>query len=418
MQEAFLHFIWQYQKFNSENLLTEGGDPLTIFSNGQHNTDAGPDFKEARIKIGDIEWMGAVEIHVKASDWLKHKHQYDPNYDNVVLHVVWEADEPIKHKVDGNAIPTLSMKNKVDPGLISQYEGIISSQSVIPCAHFWPEVNSLTKYQMLEAAVIERLYEKSTKATKFQKRTQGDWEETTYFMLLSALGFKINSHAFERLATLLPYALLRKYKHNSTIVQCLLFGMAGFLDDEFEDEARVLLKKEWLFHQHKHQLEDKLSKHDWKFLRLRPANFPTVRLAQLAQIICSVDSLFTSFIKDLEIKSLKKSLSISAKDYWNEGEEMKLGTTSIENIMLNVAPPLLALYSRSIDETKYMDLALDTLEQLKGENNAITRKYVALGEQIRSAFESQGYVQLHNAYCTERKCLNCKIGVSIMNRSK
>jgi len=418
MQEAFLHFIWQYQKFNSENLLTEGGDPLIIFNKGQHNTDSGPDFKEARIKIGEIEWMGAVEIHLKASDWLKHRHQHDHNYRNVVLHVVWEADQEIKHMTDGVSIPTLLLKNKVDAALINQYESVINAQAVIPCAHFWPEVNSLTKYQMLEAAVIERLYEKSTKATQFQQRTQGDWEETTYFMLLSALGFKVNSTVFERLAELLSYSLLRKYKTKAVSVQALIYGVAGFLTDEFDDDYRKQLKEEWKFLKHKHHLDNQLDRHNWKFLRLRPANFPTVRLAQLSELICSMDSLFTSFVKDFNIIALKKSLAVKAKDYWNDGEKTKLGATSIESVMLNVTPPLLALYSRSVDESKYMDLALDTLEQLKGENNAITRKYIELGEDIKTAFDSQAYIQLHNKYCGERRCLSCKIGVSIMSSAK
>jgi len=421
MREDFLHFIWQYQKFDSKQLSTTNGESITIFEKGHHNTNAGPDFKEARVKIDGIEWSGAIEIHLKASDWYKHKHDTDPNYNNVILHVVWEADKAIKHAVSNEEIPTLSLKNKIDLKLLHQYELIISAQSSIPCAAFWPEVNQLIKQQMLENAVIERLDVKSQKAALYQQSNSGDWEETTYFMLLSALGFKINSPAFERLAQLLPYSVVRKYKRDKLSTSALIFGTAGFLDDTFQDDAKFTLKKEWQFLKHKHRLERQLQQHEWNMLRLRPVNFPVVRLAQLAEILCATDSLFNLFAKSLNVKHLKKILQLPIINHFDEngaGKEIQIGRTSIESIILNTAPPLLTLYAKATDNAHYMDKAIETLEAFKAENNVITRKYQALGYDLKTAFDSQACIQLYNNYCDKKRCLDCKIGVSIMSKVK
>ncbi len=422
MKEAFLHYIWQYQKFTKENLLTQKKEPIAVFNKGFHNTNAGPDFLEAKVMIGTIEWSGAVEIHVKASDWLKHKHQDDPAYEKVILHVVWEADTDIKHQKDTKVIPTLALKSRVNTLLLAQYEQIIQERSLIPCANFWSGVTEFTKQQMLESAIIERLSDKSEKAAYFLKATNNDWEEVTYFLLCSAFGFKINSQPFELLAQYLPYNLLRKYRTNLLAVEALLFGAAGFLEEEFEDEHRSQLKQQWQYLKHKHKLAHTLSRHDWKYLRLRPPNFPTVRLAELAQIIHQSDGFFSHFAKEVNVYELKKILSVKAQNYWRTTTQSKsptiykLGKASIDSLILNSVPPLLALYAKSIDEQRYIDKAITILESLKPENNKVTRLFEALGENPGNAFESQAYLQLHNRYCVQKRCLECKIGISIMSK--
>jgi hypothetical protein len=418
MKEAFLHYVWQYQQFQAPALKTTQGEEVTVLKTGYHNVDAGPDFLEAKLKIGSLEWSGAVEIHINSSDWQLHKHDNDPNYQNVILHVVWADNHPISYG-DGKKIPTLILQNRVSLQLVDHYKVLVEDRAEIACGANWQSVDPFRVSQMLESSLVERLQQKSQKAAAFLEYTADDWEATSYFMLLSAFGFKINAHGFERLAYLLPYDLIRKYRMYPQSMLALLFGVSGFLEASFDETVKQELKKDWKFLQHKHQISNILAKHEWNFLRLRPANFPTVRLAQLAHLLGAFDSLFNAFLINNDVSYLKQQLQFKVKNIWYIKAAQKVpwinfGKQSIQHLILNISPPLLALYARKVDNFSYMDKAFEVLSQLNAEDNKILRKYKALGEKPKSAYESQAFLQLYSSYCQPKRCLNCKIGLAIM----
>jgi hypothetical protein len=424
MKEDFLHYVWRYQKFDTNELETSDSASVKTIKTGFAHSNSGPDFQQAKILIDEMEWNGAVEIHIKSSDWNRHNHQEDPNYENVVLHVVWKNDEPIKHP-DGSKIPTIELKDRIDYDLIEKYQKLQGSQNEIPCAGHWADISDLHKAEMLEKALVERLHQKSEKArTHFEEGSQ-NWDQASFFMLLSAMGFKVNQHPFERLAEILPYQLIKKYSSSIFQLEALLFGASGFLAQDFEDEYPNKLKKEWEFLSHKHKatLGSAMNLHEWRFLRLRPANFPTIRLAELAQILHVFPSLFDAFVIDLDLKTLQKRFKVKVSDYWlnhyqfdkeSKFRNKQFGQNSIKTLIINCIPPLLALYANSVGEEKYMDKAISLLNDIKEEKNYITKKFADLGEELKSAFDSQAMIQLHNEYCQPKKCLNCSIGLSIL----
>ncbi|HET8858704.1 DUF2851 family protein [Marivirga sp.] len=424
MKEDFLHYVWRYQKFDTTDLKTSDGSKVQSIKTGFAHSNSGPDFQQAKILIDEMEWNGAVEIHIKSSDWKRHNHQTDPNYENVVLHVVWKNDEPIQHP-DGSKIPTIELKNRVDYDLIEKYQNLQSSKDEIPCAGHWSEISDLHKSEMMEKALVERLYQKSEKAkTNFQEGTQ-NWDQASYFMLLSAMGFKVNQHPFERLSEILPYPLIKKYSSSVFQLEALLFGASGFLAQEFAEDYPNQLKREWEFLSHKHKatLGNEMHLHEWRFLRLRPANFPTIRIAELAQILHVFPSLFDAFVIDMDLKTIQKRLKVKVSDYWlnhyqfdkeSKFRNKQLGQNSIHTLIINCIPPLLALYANSVGEEKYMDKAIALLNDLKAEKNYITKKFSDLGEEIKASFDSQAMIQLQNEYCQPKKCLDCSIGLSIL----
>ncbi|WP_375581088.1 DUF2851 family protein [Marivirga tractuosa] len=424
MKEDFLHYVWRYQKFDKNELETSDGASIKTIKTGFAHSNSGPDFQQAKILIDEMEWNGAVEIHIKSSDWNRHHHQTDPNYENVVLHVVWKNDEPIKH-LDGSRIPTVELKDRVNYDLIKKYQKLQSSPDEIPCAGQWTEISDLYKSEMLEKALVERLHQKSEKAKSHFEQGSQNWDQASYFMLLSAMGFKVNQHPFEHLAEILPYQLIKKYSSSIFQLEALLFGASGFLVQDFEDEYPTKLKKEWEFLKHKHiaTLGSGMHLHEWRFLRLRPANFPTIRLAELAQILNVFPSLFDTFVIDLNLKILQKRFKVKVSDYWlnhyqfdkeSKFRNKQFGQNSIKTLIINCIPPLLALYANSVGEEKYMDKAIGLLNDLKAEKNYITKKFEDLGEDLKSAFDSQAMIQLHNEYCQPKKCLDCSIGLSIL----
>ncbi|SMG39257.1 Protein of unknown function [Marivirga sericea] len=426
MKEDFLHYVWRYQKFDKSDLVSTDGSKVKTINAGFGHTHAGPDFQQAKVFIDDIEWNGAVEIHIKSSDWNRHKHQLDPSYENVILHVVWQNDKPIQHP-DGSNIPTIELKNRVDYSLIEKYQQLKSSKDEIPCTKHWIQTSDLFKIEMFEKVLVERLHQKSNKVKKHFEEVCQDWDQASYFMLLSAMGFKVNQHPFERLAEVLPFSLLKKYSSSIFQLEALLFGAAGFLSQDFEDDYPNELRQEWQFLKHKHKsvFSGEMNAHEWRFLRLRPANFPTIRIAELAQILHISPSLFDAFVINMDLKVIQKKLRATLSDYWLNHYQFdrqskfrlkQLGQTSLKTLIINCIPPLLALYAKSIGEDKYMDKAITLLNDIKAEKNYITKKFTVLGKETKSAFDSQAMIQLHNEYCQPKKCLDCSIGLSIFKR--
>lgn len=423
MTESFIHYLWQFQQFDKTLLQTTNREPIRVLKTGILNTDAGPDFSQARLLIGEIEWVGNIEIHIKASDWNNHNHQTDAGYNNVILHVVWEYDKSIVRE-DGSEVPTLALKPITDPALLEKYQLLISNKNVIPCAAQFKEVSDLSKIAILDKVLARRLIQKSKIVDELLEENQGDWEETAYQLLARNFGFKINSEAFLRLAKNLPLKILQKHRDNITQIESILFGQSGLLTEV--DDYSKKLKQEYDFFAAKFSLKDRrLQAHEWKLLRTRPANFPTVRIAQLARLITLQKSFFSLFTQTESIEDLRKTLQIQQSEYWQEHyhfyrkaarKSNGLGKDSIDNLLINTVIPLLACYSQKMDNQVYMDRAIGFLESFPAESNYIIDIWKNLGLDIKTAFDAQASIELYNNFCNQKKCLLCNVGIEILRR--
>jgi hypothetical protein len=421
--ESFLHYLWQFQYFAKDDLKISGGEKLQIFQPGLRNAHSGPDFENAKIKIGKLEWRGCVEIHIKASGWNDHHHSTDKAYEKVVLHVVWDNDKPI-HRTDGSTMPTLELKNRVELSLWNRYKKLFTSVDSIPCSRSWPQIADVIKLSMLDKTVVQRLESKSAAVKTLLTKNNHDWEETCYQLLCKNFGFKVNAEPFLHLAEVLPYRILRKHLGNPLQVESLLFGQAGFLEKIKEDEYTKLLKREYAFLSRKYSLESRqINEVQWRFLRLRPANFPTVRLAQVAALLTSQQNLFSGILENESSRSLTSLLEVEQSSYWQQhyrpGKKSKtnippLGKSSIQNIIINTIAPLLTAYGMLHDEQRYVDRAVALLQHVPAENNKITREWSGLGFHVTSAFDSQGLIELYNNFCMKRRCLECTVGFQII----
>ena len=417
MKEEFLHYIWQHQYFNKANLATVEGEPVQVVRVGFYNTDSGPDFKEAKLRIGEVEWAGSIEIHLRASDWQRHGHETDQKYDQVILHVVWEADSPIT-RTDGTLIPTIELKGKVDLHLLYKYQQLQLSQHTIPCQNFWPVVPEITKTMMLERSLVERLEQKGEEVLQVFRSYGNDWEQTAYHVLCKGFGFKINQQAFEQLAKALPLSVVRK-QQTAFQVEALLYGMAGFLDIPEPDDYAQQLIKEFSFQQYKYNLTGKgLQRHHWNFLRMRPANFPSVRLAQLAAIVFQPHAFFSKVLEAQTIKEYEALFMAPVSAYWQQHYDIakpaktaqkSMGKGSAHNLIINVAVPLLAAYANYSGDRSYLDKAVAFLEKVKEDSNKYTRLYEALGWRAKSAADNQAALGLFRNYCQPVNCLRCSI---------
>jgi len=316
MNESFLHYLWQFQYFDKNDLLSSDGEPISILKVGFLNSNSGPDFSDAKIKINGIEWAGTVEIHIKSSDWQVHHHETDAAYDNVVLHVVWENDQQI-FRVDKTLIPTLELKDRVDASLLKEYRKLINNPSAIACEKSFTGVDDLVKLSMLDKALMQRLENKASQVNEILKLNQGDWEETCYQLLAKNFGFKVNADPFYQLAKSLPYKIIQK-QNGLLQVEALLFGQAGMLETKTKDEYITSIFQEYKLLAQKYSLhESRLNPSQWKFLRLRPANFPTVRIAQFASLLYSSKNIFSQFVSANSFSSIQKLLAVDQSAYWS-----------------------------------------------------------------------------------------------------
>lgn len=422
MQESFIHFLWKFQYFDKYHLTTVHAEPIQVLHPGNPNTDAGPDFNHARIMVDGIEWAGNVEIHIKSSDWIAHEHHTNKAYDNVVLHVVWQADRDI-YRNDGTLIPTLELANKANLNLLNRYKFLLESQDSIPCASQFNAVGDIYKMQALDKALMQRLQQKAAFVKELLLFNQNDWEATTYQLLARNLGFKINSEPFLALAKALPLKLLQKHSHDLLQMEALLFGQAGFLEGEYEDAYRQSLQKEYAFLCHKYGLSSaRLPLHMWKFLRLRPANFPTLRIAHLAALLQKHKNIFTHFIHSKSLKDITALFTITPSLYWqthyifdkSTKATVQMGKTNQENILINTVVPLLVCYAKEKGNHMFLEKAIEYLENLPAEDNQITRLWQQQNLVVKTAFDSQASIELYNHFCTQKRCLTCPVGVSLL----
>lgn len=415
MKEDFLYYIWENRLLKGDLTTTEG-DAVAIQAPGYRNTDSGPDFLEARIKIGEDLWAGHVEMHLKTSDWFRHKHQLDKAYDNVILHVVYENDQGT------SAIPVLELKGRFDETLYIQYQQFIMRQGWIPCEKSLNSVQKFTMLSWLDSLMVERLEEKTALIEKLLAANTNDWEDTFYRLLLRYFGMKVNNEAFEYLSNILPFKVLLKHADNLTQVEAMLFGCAGFLERDFTDTYPCLLKREYSVMKAKFNLLT-MSETRWKFMRMRPGNFPTVRLAQLAQIIHRNGCVFSKILSAKNASEVKALLRVEPSEYWathyrfdrsSPKNTKSLGEGTADILIINAVAPLLFCYGQKRYDDTVCERATDFLEQTPAEDNAITRHYAQCGWQAMNAMHSQAMIQLHNNYCKCKRCLECRVGNVLM----
>jgi hypothetical protein len=421
MNEKFLHYLWKFRLFNMQDLKTGQGEPLTILNTGTHNTDAGPDFFNAKIRIGETTWAGNIEMHLRSSDWIKHDHNRDKAYNNIVLHAVYEADKKI-FRDDGSEIPVLELRNIIDPALWKSYDALMKSSGWVPCSRHIAQVNKVTVNAWLERLMVERLEQKTKLISKTLAATQRNWEETFYRHLARNFGFKTNSVPFEMLAASLSAAVLAKHKSSLLQIEALLFGQAGMLHKIFKDDYPNRLKKEYDFLKKKFSLQP-IDAHLWKFFKLRPVNFPTIRMAQFAALVYKSKRLFSKILEIKTMRDAAKLFHVSASVYWDthyvldkpaEPLRKALGAASMHNLLINTVVPFLFLYGKEKGNQKLQDRALDLLTYIPAEKNLIVTNWKKHGLKAENAFHTQALIELKNQYCNLKKCLNCSIGLKIL----
>ncbi len=421
IQEEFLHFLWRMKRFSLTNLQTTEGVEVHLYNLGGYNLDGGPDFIEAKVRIGSTVWLGHIEMHVMASDWLLHGHQHDGAYDNVILHVVYEEDQPIFRK-NGERIPCIELKNRFDNALLGKYRRLMSNTFSSPCTPVLNKVSLIVKTSWLERMLVERLETKATDIAQCLEENNRDWEETFYQRFAGNMGLKLNTPAFEMLARSLPQRILSKHRNSLFQLESLLFGQAGFLEERQLDEYPNRMKKEYDFLRKKYNLTP-LKKSVWKFLRLRPRNFPTIRIAQLAALIYQSNRLFSQTLDAKNIKDIEQFFSVSVSDYWEthytfnkpaKASRKTLGKKTIHLLLINTVIPFLYLYGKKRDEKIYLNRAMEWLENLPAENNKVIRAWRSIGVDSGTAHQTQALLQLNNEYCSAKKCLQCAIGCAIL----
>jgi hypothetical protein len=429
MQEDFLHYVWQHQYFDKASLRTEQGEAIIVLKPGFRNADAGPDFLGARLMIGEVEWNGAVEIHLRASDWHRHQHQHDRKYDQVILHVVHLADEPV-HRTDGSEVPALALQPRLVPSLLFAYQALMAADEVqlLPCAGALSSVPEVTRLSMVERVLLERMEQKAAVVEELHQRSGHDWETTAWQLLAAGFGFKKNTEPLARLAQALPLPVLRRHRHDLRQTEALLLGQAGLLPPAAEapDEYCAELRREYDFLAHKYGLPPTaLAAHEWNFLRLRPANFPPLRLAQLAAVLHAQPRLFQPLLDAPDVATLEKMLLVPVGAYWQRHyrpgvvatKVPGLGRSSAHLLISNVVVPLRVAHARALGDAEGVEAAVELLTGLPREQNSVLAPYEALQFRHRSAADSQGLLALQRGYCQPRRCLHCAIGSRILQRN-
>jgi len=420
MQEDFLHYVWKHKAFSSASLKTTRGESISVLKLGEHNHNSGPDFFNAQLSIDGQLWAGNVEIHIKSSDWYVHGHEKDKAYDNVILHVVWEHDTDI-FRNDNSVIPTLELKNFVDVHLINNYKELLQSKSWINCETHYSEVDEFVLNNWLERLYIERLERKSGEILKFLKDSQNDWEAVLFKMLLKNFGLKVNGEAFFSLANSVDYAIIRKLQNNVLDFEALLFGQASLLEDDIQELYFLDSKERYQYLVQKFQLNNQ-GVLPLQFFRLRPPNFPTIRLSQFANLYTSEQQLFSKVLelktKDEFYKLFSKGVSSFWMTHYTFGKQSKsfkkvITRAFIDLLLINTVIPLKFSYAKYLGNNINEEI-FDLLSELNQENNSIVNKYMELKPIKKNALSSQGLLQLKQYYCDKNKCLQCAVGSSLI----
>ena len=421
MDESLLHFMWRYQSFTFNGLCTTNGEPIEVIDPGLYNTNSGPDFSNAKVRIGKTLWAGNVEMHIKSSEWYLHNHHSDSAYDNVILHVVVENDQAAV-TTRGTFVQTLVVPYPSD--LRESHENLMKSAEWIPCASKIRHVNSLLIDSTIDRMQAERLETKSQRVIELVNLCNGSWEEAFYRDISRSFGLKNNALPFQLLAQALPLKILAKHRNNILQIEALLFGQSGLLEKAKPDSFTLALKKEYGFLKEKYHLSP-IEPSLWKFMRLRPASFPTVRIALLAMLVHKSSRLFSKLLEIETVEQIVNLLTVEASEYWTNhyvfGEESKsmrkrLGNETVKLITINTVIPFMFSYGRSRSKADMETKAITLLQQMPPEKNSIVENFEKLGIAATSAFDSQALIHLKANYCDTRKCIYCPIGVSILRK--
>lgn len=423
MKEEFLHYAWRMRRFDASQLKTTTGQSLTIIQAGNHNHDGGPDFLNGRVRIGETEWAGTIEMHLKASDWEKHQHSSDPAYENVILHVVYEEDKTI-FRNNGERIPCLEIGSLIPHKLLSSYQRLMVNEHWIPCQPFLPGVDTKRSFTWLERLAIERLETHYFTLTEHLQQHNNDWTAVFYRRLLRYFGGRVNNEACEQLAISIPWSILEKHKDEPNHLYAILYGQSGLLDGQQEDAFPKALWKEYRFFATKYGLEP-LHKGIWKFLRMRPANFPTVRLAQFAATWLDNQHLMRQVLEADTLKELEPLFRKPIHDYWDdhyqfdrpsETRTKQLGRATFHTIAINALVPFIFTYGKFHGDQKLQDKALAWLSELPSEKNSIIDRWKGLGQHPQHAMDSQALLFLKKNYCDRKRCLECALGHLVLKR--
>ncbi|MCK5538128.1 MAG: DUF2851 family protein [Bacteroidales bacterium] len=422
MKEKLLQFIWKNKLYGSVPQYTTNGKLVEILSPGMLNSDAGPDFFDAKIKIENLIWAGNIEIHLKASDWHRHGHHNDKAYNNTILHVVLDADKEIL--IDNRTIPQIQLN--FPDYLLKNFTHLMQSDKWIACEDKILNISTFERSAWLNRLMIERLEYKTEAIYKVFEQTKMDWAETFYRLLTKNLGFKTNALPFELLANSLPFKILARHREQPKQIESLILGQAGLLatpktSDEYYNELRL----EYNFLSHKYKLQA-LDYSIWKWAKMRPSNFPTIRMIQLAQLICKTENLFSKLIEAESIEKLNSLFDIKIDSgYWynhyqfeKESKEKtkSLGKQSLQLILINTIIPILFAYGKKNQNDELMQRALKFLETIKAEDNTIIRNFIKIGIKFENASNSQACIQLYNNYCIKQKCAACAIGQKLISK--
>lgn len=425
MREDFLHYLWRFGRFDFHDLKTTEGTQVVIHGFGEHNKlNAGPDFEGARLRIGKMDWAGQVEIHIKSSDWFAHGHQSDSAYDNVILHVVFEEDEPA---IDsrGRRVPCIELANRIPAGIIRNYWRLMNNEYWVPCQNQIGQTGEIHLRAWLDRLVIERLEKRASDIQDRLLANRNDWEATFYERLARSLGGRINDDAMEMLARSLPLKIVLKHKCSLLQLEALYFGQSGLLQMADTEDAYVAkLRAEYNLLSHKYRLKP-LSSTVWRYLRLRPNNFPSLRIAQLATLIYQSGQLFSKVLVAANAKELEHTFEVSVSHYWrnhyrfgkvSKNSIKRLGTDTLRSIFINAIAPIYLLYGQRQGEDRYLEKAIRLLEELPPEKNTQIRQWKKLGLKPETAADSQALLQLKQAYCDKSRCLECAVGCRILSR--
>jgi hypothetical protein len=416
MTERLLQFIWQFQYFNKGGLSTIAGEPLFILHPGQANQHQGPDFFNGRIRIGQTEWAGHIELHLKSSDWYRHKHQEDPGYGKVILHVVWRHDAEVTDE-NGVPIPVVALENRVSNVLLSQYEAWMNTPQQIPCGNGITRIDDLTWKSWLDRLLAERLLEKCKRVSEQMTKTENHWEEVCWRLVCTYFGGPVNKVSFQQVAESLPMRIIAKHKNVWVQLEALLLGQAGLLHKDFSEDYPKMLYREYQFLQKKYGLQ--VINKPPVFLRMRPTDFPTLRLAQLAALLHKSSQLFSKLVEQPSLHEVRKLFEVTANDYWHDHFKLDVpgafspkitGRSLMDRVIINAVIPVLFSYGHHQVNEEVRKKALDWLETMSAETNRFTGIFSDLGKKPSHAGESQAMLTLKQEYCDCKRCLSCAVG--------
>lgn len=417
--EQILHYVWKHRLFQ-QNLTLTDGTPIEVLDVGMHNTDQGADFFNAKIKVGENIWAGDVEIHKTSDDWLQHRHNTDPHYNSVILHIVERTTCQVVTE-DGRTVPQCEIEY---PKQIKEnIDFLLSADVAVPCCNYLQDMPAVHLQSWISSLLLERLERKANDITRLFDRFENSWTDVFYIILSRSMGFGLNSDVFERLALSLPLKYILKQGDNLFQIEALLFGQAGLLDNLAKsDDYASKLQQEYTFLKGKYNLQS-LDKSIFRNMRVRPTASPVIRIAQLASLLQNIQGLFSKIIDCKDLGQIRLLLHVNASEYWQThyvfGEESPrknkyIGDASLDVMIINAVVPIVFSYGKRINNESYIDRAMSFLEAIKPEYNSITKQFASYGLPSKSAYDTQAIIQLKREYCEKRKCLYCRIGYRVL----